>query len=112
MVLLIVATTSGVPLITGLILYGLSFCCVMPLLMLILMDLPEVGSKYMGSAAGMFFCVAEVGGFTGPFIIGAIKDLTGGFLLGASFIAGLALAMSIIALFLKTRPASDTKVSS
>lgn len=112
MVLLIVVTTSGAPLVTGLVLYGLSFCCIMPLLMLILMDVPEVGSRYMGSAAGMFFCVAEVGGFGGPFIVGAIKDLTGGFLAGASLIAGLSLAMSIIALFLKIKPASETKASS
>lgn len=111
-VVLVVVTGSGTPLITGLAFYGLSFSIILPFLMLILMDLPEVGSRYMGSVGGMFFSVAEIGGFTGPFIIGVIKDLTGGFLAGASFIAGLALAMSVIVLFLKIRPASDTKVSS
>ena len=111
-VLLIVATASSGLLITGLGLYGLSFTCVMPLLMLILMEIPEVGSRYMGSAAGMFFCVAEIGGFAGPFILGAIRDLTGGFLIGVSFIAGLSVAMSVMVLLLRTQPASDTKVSS
>jgi len=110
-VLLIVATRSGASLITGLVFYGLSFCSILPILMLILMDLPEVGSRYMGAVAGMFFCVAEIGGFAGPFIVGAIKDLTGSFLIGASFLAGLALAMSVMALFLKTKPAPETKTS-
>jgi len=110
--LLIVVSTSGAPLITGLALYGLSFSTILPFLMLILMDIPEVGSRYMGSVGGMFFCVAEVGGFSGPFIVGAIKDLTGSFLAGASFIAGLSLAASIVAFFLKTKSAFDKKASS
>lgn len=110
--LMIVVMTSGGPLIMGLVLYGLSFTCVMPLLMLILMEIPEVGSRYMGSAAGMYFCVAEIGGFAGPFILGAIRDLTGGFLIGASFIAGLSLAMVVMALLLRIQPASGTQDSS
>ena len=79
----------------------------MPLLVLVLMDIPEVGSKYMGAAAGMFFCIAEIGGFGGPFVMGAVRDLTGGFPAGAGLLAGLAVAVSIMALLLKTKPASD-----
>ncbi len=109
--LLIVATTSGGTRITGLIFYGLVITPIMPLLVLVLMDIPEVGSKYMGSAAGMYFCVAEIGGFGGPFIMGAIRDLTGDFLVGTSFIAGLAVAMSVMASLLKIKPASGTKAS-
>ena len=66
----------------------------------------------MGSAGGMFFCVAEIGGFAGPFILGAIKDLTGGFVIGVCFLSGLALARLVMALLLKTRPASEIEVSS
>lgn len=110
--LLIVARASGAPLITGLVLYGLSSCSVLPLLILILMDIPEVGSRYMGSAGGMFFCVAQIGGFAGPVMMGAVVDMTGAFLAGVSFIVGLSLAMSVMALLLKTKPASDTKASS
>ena len=110
--LLIVATTSGVPQLLGLIIYGVARCPIMPLLMLILMDTPQVGSKYMGSAAGMFFCVAEVGGFAGPFILGVIKDLTGGFLVGTGVLSGLCLATLVMALLLKTKPAPDTEALS
>lgn len=109
---LMVVMGSEATLIIGLVFFGLSFCSIMPLLMLILMDLPEVGSRYMGSAAGMFFSVAQVGGFAGPFIIGAIKDSTGSFLIGAGFLAGLSLTLSIMALFLKSKPATDAKTLS
>ena len=103
--LLVIASASGVFLVMGLVFYGLTLCCVTPLLMLILMDIPEVGPKYMGSAAGIFFCVAEIGGFVGPLIIGAIKDITGSFLVGAFFIAGTLLIMSIMALLIRVKPA-------
>ena len=106
--LLIVASASGSYLITGLVLHGLSAFSIVPMLILILMEVPEVGSRYMGSAAGMFFCVAEIGGFVGPLIIGAIKDLTGSFLIGMCFIASLSFAMSILALLIKTKPTYDT----
>ena len=109
--LLITGMTSGIPLTIGLVLYGLSFSVVLPLLTLILMDLPEVGSKYMGSAAGMFFCVAEIGGFAGPFIVGAIKDWTGSFLAGVFFIAAISLMRVVMALSLKIKPADDANVS-
>ncbi|MBM2825314.1 MAG: transporter [Dehalococcoidales bacterium] len=101
--MLVVTTQSGIPLVMGLGLYGLSFPSIMPILMLVLMDLSEVGSRYMGSAAGMFFCVAEIGGFAGPFLMGTIKDWTGGFIAGAAFLAVLALALSAMALFLKSK---------
>ncbi len=99
--IVIVATTSDSLLIAGLVLYGVSFCQIIPLLVLILMELPEVSSRYMGSAGGMFFCVAEIGGFAGPFIIGAMKDLTGSFLIGACFLASLSVIISVMGLLLK-----------
>jgi cyanate permease len=99
---LIVATASGSPLIMGLVTYGISFGPIFPLLVLILMELPEVGSRYMGSAGGMFFCVSEIGGFAGPFIVGAIRDLTGSFLMGACFLAGLSLIISVMGLLIRS----------
>lgn len=110
--LLIIAETSGASLIIGLVFYGLANCCILPLLVLILMDLPEVGSKYMGAAAGMFFCVAELGGVMGPIVVGAIKDLVGGFLVGACLLAGLSLIRLVVALLVKVKPADDFKASS
>ncbi|MFH1087205.1 MAG: MFS transporter [Chloroflexota bacterium] len=101
---LIAATTSGALLVLGLVLWGLSSTCITPLLMLILMDIPQVGTRYMGSAGGMYFSVAEIGGFAGPFMIGVASDLTGGFLTGTVMAAGLALAVAAMALQLRPGP--------
>jgi len=105
--LLLLAMTSGIPLIIGLVIYGLAYAWVLPLLVLILMDLPEVGSKYMGSASGMYFCVAELGGFLGPLTVGAIKDWAGGFLAAVCFLAGLSFVRVFAALSLKLKPGRE-----
>jgi cyanate permease len=78
-------------------------------MMLILMETPEVGERYMGLAGGIFFCVAEIGGFTGPLVMGALVDLTGTFLVGASFLVGLSLIIFIMTLVLKASPTLDRK---
>ena len=70
------------------------------LLLLILMDSPGVETRHMGSAGGMFFCVAEIGGFTGPFMMGILVDATGTFMTGALFLAGLCIAMAVLTIFL------------
>jgi cyanate permease len=53
-----------------------------PLLLLTLMEMPFVGSDYMGVIGGLYFSMGEVGGFLGPFLMGYVKDLTGSFLIG------------------------------
>lgn len=64
--------------------------------MLILMDTKGVGKAKMGTAAGLFYAVAEVGGFSGPFILGAIRDITGNLDIG---VVSISLAtMALIAL--------------
>ncbi|MFC1897206.1 CynX/NimT family MFS transporter [Chloroflexota bacterium] len=107
-VLFIITMSSGGLLVTGLGLYGLFFRCTMPMLMLVLMDLPEVGSRYIGAAGGMYFCIAEIGGFVGPSVMGAIVDLTGNFLIGVSLMAGLSVVTGIMALLLRIQT-STTK---
>jgi cyanate permease len=105
----IVATMSGVPLVLGLLLLGTIHWAYLPLLMLELMDMPEVGSRYMGSVGGMFFCVAEIGGFIGPFMMGALADLTGNFLAGVVTLAVLRLVISIMAILLRTTSVADIR---
>jgi cyanate permease len=96
-------TTSGGAQIAALILLGVLIAPFVPLLTLILMDTPEVGSTYMGAAGGLFFCVAEIGGVMGPLIMGAIVDLTGTFLAGTLFFALLCVAIILLTLRLKIR---------
>ncbi len=85
----------------ALILFGIIVSPFIPLLTVILMETPEVGSNHMGTAGGMFFCISEIGGFAGPFIMGASVDLTGDFLGGAVFFAVLFLFFAVLTLFLK-----------
>jgi len=91
--LLISQLASSWILIVGLVLYGVAAPSLLPVLMLVLMDEPQVGSKHMGLAGGIFFCIAEIGGFTGPLLMGSMMDFTGSFLLGVSFLAGMGLVL-------------------
>lgn len=99
-ILWVVATP--LPPVVGLLMYGASGTCLMPLLVLTLMETPEVASKYLGSATGVFFCVAEIGGFFGPFMVGYLVDVTGGFLAGALFLASLGIIIFGLMFFLTT----------
>jgi len=108
--LFVVVAAQGTALLTALILFGVANSCFLPLLLLMLMDTPEVSSRYMGSAGGMFFCVAEIGGFTGPLIMGALADMTGSFLAGAFFLMSLNLAIAAMVLLLRGKPALMRKL--
>lgn len=99
--LLVSVNTMGFPLFVGLTLFGIAGPSLFPIVMLILMETPEVGEKHMGLAGGIFFCVAEIGGFTGPLVMGILADLTGTFLAGAVFLAGLSLIIFVMTLLLK-----------
>ncbi len=100
--LVIVFATSGMIQLMGLVLFGFITSPIVSILTLILMDTPQVGSEAMGSAVGMFFCIAEIGGFTGPLIIGALIDFTGAFLSGTILLVVLCLVFSGLTLLLKT----------
>ncbi len=99
--LLMSVNMMGFTLFAGLILFGIAVPSLFPIVMLILMDTPEVGERHMGLAGGIFFCVAEIGGFTGPLVMGILVDLTGAFLAGAIFLAGLSLVIFMLTLSLK-----------
>jgi len=102
--LLVSVNTSGAPMFVGLVLFGIAGSSLFPIVMLILMDTPEVGERHMGLAGGIFFCVAEIGGFTGPLVMGTLADLTGDFLAGAVFLASLSLIIFMMTLLLKAAP--------
>jgi cyanate permease len=99
--IIVVMQVSGAALLTGLAMLGFISAPFMSLLLLILMDSPGVETRYMGSAGGMFFCVAEIGGFAGPFLMGALVDLTGTFMAGALFLAGLCMVIAALTCFLR-----------
>ena len=103
-----IVTTSGILFFTGLVLFGITSSAFMPLLILMLMDSREVGSRYMGSAGGLFFCVSEIGGFGGPLVMGALVDITETFLAGAVFLVCALVAIFFLTLLLRTQSSHTT----
>ena len=100
--IVLVMQVSGAALLIGLAILGFISSPFMSLLLLILMDSPGVEDRYMGSAGGMFFCVAEIGGFAGPFLMGVLVDLTGTFMSGALFLAILCIAIAALTFLLRS----------
>ena len=99
--IILVMKISGIALYAGLAVLGFISSPFMSLLLLILMDSTGVETRHMGSAGGMFYCVAEIGGFAGPFFMGVLVDLTGTFMAGAIFLAGLCIAIAVLTHFLE-----------
>ena len=98
----IVGTASGAPLVFGLLLEGAAGIGVAPIIMLTLMDAPQVGAKHMGAAGGVYFAAGEVGGVLGPVLVGVVADMTGGFLGGLLMLAIVSVALAFVAVGLRT----------
>jgi len=77
--LAVVPISSGPILIAVLVVQGFFAGALVPILMNLLMDLPELGPGAVGTAAGIFFTVAQAGGFGSPFLIGVISGASGSF---------------------------------
>ena len=99
----LVLKTSGIILYVVLVVLGFVIAPYMALLLLLLMESPGVETRHMGSAGGMFFCVAEIGGFTGPLVMGILVDATGTFMAGAMFLAALCIAMAALTYLLDNK---------
>ena len=99
--LILVMKTTGTSLYIGLMVLGLVSSPFMPLMLLILMEDTRVKTEYMGAAGGMFFCVAEIGGFSGPSLMGILVDITGTFMAGTIFLAILCMAIAVMTLFIR-----------
>lgn len=86
--------SAGLPAIAVIAVYGFCAGAYTPLLLNALMEVPEVGARAMGAAAGLYFAVGEVGGFLGPTLLGTLADGTG------SFTTGLLLLAAVVGLML------------
>jgi predicted MFS family arabinose efflux permease len=99
--ILLIGVGGGLSLL-GITSAGFFTRALVPVLMVTLMDMPEVGAERMGTVGGLFFSIAEIGGFLGPFLMGYLKDLTGSFLSGIFFLAIVTEAAIIAIAFLKS----------
>lgn len=94
--------TDGWLLVTAIAMEGFCAFAVTPLMLNTMMELPSVGARNMGTAAGIFFTVGEVGGTLGPFLLGLTADMTGSFTLGMFGMAAVMWVMVIPALRLRS----------
>ncbi|CNF87328.1 Major facilitator superfamily MFS_1 [Mycobacterium tuberculosis] len=76
------AITTGPPVYFAIAIEGFCAAALLPLMMNTLMEMPQIGPKYMGAAAGLYFTIGEMGGFAGPSVIGLMVGLTGSFTSG------------------------------
>ena len=93
-----IAYASNYILVGSILLVTIFKISLMPLSTLILMDHKDIGPQKIGTAAGMFFASAEIGGFGGPFTIGLLREITGSHQFGGIFSSILCLIGIIIAL--------------
>lgn len=94
---------GGVLLGVVLVVSGFSRSPLMPMLILVLMDTHAVGHRRMGIASGMFFTIAEIGGFSGPFLMGVIRDLNGTLFSGLLLLSIMAAVFGVCALLISER---------
>jgi nitrate/nitrite transporter NarK len=78
----------------------------MPILTVTLMNMPEIGPERMGVIGGLFFSMGEIGGFTGPFMMGFLRDATNSFQAGMLFLTVVTWISVSFTSLLRTRPAS------
>jgi cyanate permease len=89
---------DGWPLVLAIAVEGFCAAAIQPLMLNVLMELPSVGPRRMGTAAGFFFSVGEVGGTLGPVLMGLLADLTGSFAPGLLGMAAIMWVMVVPAL--------------
>jgi len=77
----------------------------MQVLTLILLETPGVGPKCVGTAGGVFFAVAEIGGFTGSLTMGMVRDATGSLTGGLWVVVGVAAGAAMLPLLIREKRA-------
>lgn len=77
----------------ALLLQGIARSSLMTVLILTLVELPRIGERNAGTASGLFFAAAEIGGVLGPLSMGLLFDATGTFAPGLYLLAATAAAL-------------------
>lgn len=99
--MMLAGLTNGTSLLASLVAYGVTSGASMPLLLVVLMDLPDVGAEYTGVASGVFFSIGAFCGFIGPIIVGYLTDITSSFILAVTALTLIVEAVIVLTVFLK-----------
>jgi CP family cyanate transporter-like MFS transporter len=85
----------------GLIFMGITRGAMMTVALLTLVEVREVGSRNAGSAGGLFFSAAEIGGVLGPVTIGFVADATDGFGAALNLMTGICGVLLLLSLLMR-----------
>ncbi|MDC0166850.1 MFS transporter [Gammaproteobacteria bacterium] len=98
--LALLSQPAGVWLYFALIVEGIAAGSMMTVLVLTLVEVPGVGDKRAGTAGGLFFSAAEIGGVGGPVLLGILFHAQGRFSSGLMVLAllGFLLLASVFTL--------------
>ena len=98
--LALLSQPAGVWLYFALIVEGIAAGSMMTVLVLTLVEVPGVGDKRAGTAGGLFFSAAEIGGVGGPVLLGILFHAQGRFSSGLMVLAllGFLLVASVFPL--------------
>ena len=98
--LALLSQPAGVWLYFALIVEGIAAGSMMTVLVLTLVEVPGVGDKRAGTAGGLFFSAAEIGGVGGPVLLGILFHAQGRFSSGLMVLAllGVLLLASVFTL--------------
>mgnify|MGYP001816693191 CR=1 FL=1 len=83
-------------LVAGLMLTGAASGAMMTISILTLIEQDYVGPERAGIAGGIFFSFAEIGGVSGPVILGLLHDYTGGFTASLYLLAVMAVFLCVL----------------
>jgi cell division protein FtsW len=86
----------------GLVAQGIARSSLMTIAMLALVETKGVGERHAGTAGGLFFSAAEIGGATGPIAMGALYDVTGNFHSGLTLLTVISALLLVGALRLRS----------
>lgn len=87
--ILTIMVAEGWLLVAAIAVEGFCAAAFAPLMLNTLMEMPTVGARNTGAAAGLYFSVGELGGTLGPVLMGVAADLTGSFMAGMTMVASL-----------------------
>ena len=92
---------SELIILIGLSLRGNTQGSMMTILLFILMEIPQVGFRYAGSAGGVFFAAAVIGGVLGPLSLGLLSDYDEGFQSGLTMLSLVCIILVVLVFLLK-----------
>lgn len=88
---------EGAGVYAAMVIAGLFFGPIIPIALTIPVELPEIGTRYAGSALGFVFMIGNIGAILGPVTLGYLIDRTGSPLLSFT-VAAACLATAVLPL--------------